>query len=139
MAEILGLVAGGAGLASLAIQLAQTIPSYVSHVKSAPEEIEGLKQQLEALAAVWDHFQSFISGNEAAKVHFRPESALQNLILSCMFELRALHEKLTNKQRKPSLSTQLKWPLATKECLETIRRLYQCQQAFQFCLDITHL
>jgi hypothetical protein len=59
MAETVGLIAGGAGLASLAVQIlenALVLAEFYSAVREAPEEISGILEEINILATVLVEF-----------------------------------------------------------------------------------
>lgn len=62
MAEIVGLVSGGAGLASLAVQLgasAQALKSFCEKAKAAPELLRKLSFDLETLGLMLEEFEKY--------------------------------------------------------------------------------
>lgn len=158
------LATGFVGIFGLCIQISHVTEEYISHASSAPKEIQDLNIQLKALADVWEKLDTFLKGNAAAKLHFQPTSGLYLLLKSCLTQLESLQKKLgANGQRreangqkreakgptketpeaegrtkKLSIRQRLLWPLKANECVETTRRLYECSQAFQFCLVISN-
>jgi len=73
MAEALGIAASGVGIASLAIQLGNSIlklKSFCDAVKNAPEEIRHLIEEIETLSLVLSESES----SEQPGLQVRPDS-----------------------------------------------------------------
>ena len=101
MAEILGIVAGGAGLASLAIQIlddVQKIRELYAAIRDAPCEFKSLLDEMELFCMV---LSVFVRESEQVQSNYEIATAQKQVILHC----QSLHDELR------SILTQLTIPL----------------------------
>jgi hypothetical protein len=89
----LSIISGVAGLASLAIQLAQITSAYVSSVRGASKSISDLHQELLALRSVLIQLKSFLESQPHVGP-FKQTSALIETNGFCQAKLEALLAKL---------------------------------------------
>ena len=141
MVDPFSLATGIVGIFSLAIQIAQITTEYVDAVASAPTEIKQLDLQLRTLSDVLEKLKNLLSGGSIDDTLFDPGSGLCLVLQSCQEQLQSLFKKLSRRGAKDknkfhSSFQKMKWPLDKKEVVEATRRLYECSQAFHFCLTI---
>jgi hypothetical protein len=141
MVDPFTLATGIVGICSLAIQIAQVTTEYVDGVVSAPAEIHDLDLQLRALGDTLKKLQDLLSSGAIDGTLFDPGSGLCLVLQSCQKQLEGLFKKLSKRGAKDtniidSSLKRIRWPLEKKEVVEATRRLYECSQAFHFCLTI---
>ena len=141
MIDPFSLATGIVGIASLAIQVAQIAKGYIDDVEAAPEEIRNLAHQLGALAEVLNQLGDLLRSGAIDGTNFGPKSSLCIVRQSCEKQLQVLYKRLNEKSTKSKNKIQssldrLKWPLEKKEAKEVTRRLHECSQTFQFCLNV---
>ncbi|KAL1874221.1 hypothetical protein VTK73DRAFT_548 [Phialemonium thermophilum] len=157
------IATGVAGLASLAIQLAEAASRYAGSVRSASHEIASLRAQLQALTEVLNQLEAFLRSSDAANVSFAPGSGLSAVMQSCGKILERLFRKLHDKASKSEqarlgdnlaatgsmadggegsknvrLLKRLAWPFEKDEVLTLCSRLHECVQTFSFCLNMSN-
>jgi hypothetical protein len=87
---------GVAGFLSLAIEITKILSTYISDVKSAPEDAKTLLAEVTALCSVLEDLVKFLRYD--FKGNFTPTSTLYAAILACQKEIQNLSKKLDNLQ-----------------------------------------
>lgn len=116
---------------------------YVNDATSAPTEIHSLALQLGALSDVLKKLEGLLRSGSIEDTLFDHDSGLCLVLQSCQKQLESLYKKLNRKDAKDKSKIhtsieRMKWPLEKKGVVEATRRLYECFQAFHFCLTIAN-
>jgi hypothetical protein len=135
------IATGVVGIAGLAIQIAQVTTDYIRDAASAPTEICNLEAQLNALSQVLKSLADLLRSPDMENKLFDSGSGLPLILQSCQAQLEKLYKKLhgknvNDKGRFYRSVERMRWPLEKKDVVETTRRLFECSQAFHFCLEI---
>jgi hypothetical protein len=118
------------------------LSTYISNVKSAPEDAKTLLAEVTALCSVLEDLVKFLRYD--FKGNFTPTSTLYAAILACQKKIQNLSKKLDNLQGRSEnkvkgiIKRVVEWPLRKDEYQSTLATLQRFAQTFQFSLPITN-
>lgn len=139
MTDPLSVGFGVAGLLSLAIQLSPIIATYVDGVRHAPEHIQELQQELDALVKTLERLDSFLRTESAKGPAFNELAFLHTTRESCAKRLTGISAKLrtfTDASRVSQNLRRLKWPLNAASTKAAAQDLSRYSATFHFALSI---
>jgi len=139
MAEPVSVSFGVAGLLGLAVQLSPIVASYVDGVRHAPEHIEDLRQELDALIKTLERLDSFLNTESAKGPAFNGLAFIYTTKDSCDKRLTVLSAKLRTSAESGRVRQalhRLTWPLNSASTKAIAQDLCRYSATFHFALSI---
>ncbi|KAK2764031.1 hypothetical protein FQN54_009650 [Arachnomyces sp. PD_36] len=148
MPDPLTVATGVGGFLSLALQVGKILYDYSSSVKNAPEEVQDLLDEVNALAEVLEQLRDLLQEPDMITrlPDFSPRSVLYKVLGKAGDELKGLYRTLSNsslakekdKNKLERAFARLQWPLGKTGPQDSTRRLYQLSQALSFSLTVSN-
>lgn len=139
MTDPVSISFGVAGILGLAIQLSPIVASYVNGVRHAPENVQNLRQELDALIKTLERLDSFLKSESAKGPAFNELAFLNTTRESCEKRLTAISAKLgtsTEAGRFSQVLRRFTWPLNAENTKAIAQDLSQFSATFHFALSI---
>lgn len=134
------LSTGVAGFLSLALEISKILGAYISDVKSARKDSQGMIKEVDNLCHVLDQLVQFLRND--AKRNFEPTSALRLVINSCQEQIEDLYKRLGKigrvQNKAVEIIERMKWPFRKDEYQGIVAKLHRFTQTFQFSLQISN-
>ncbi|KAI5815999.1 hypothetical protein BZA77DRAFT_344514 [Pyronema omphalodes] len=143
MSDPLSVSASIAGLIGISKEVVTIIANYVSAVKSAPENVRCLQNELTALNFVLDEMRNLLREEELLGTSFDRTSVLISAVDVASFQIKDLYTKL-DKFRIPKNNKaaeffeRMKWPLRADECEKAVVQIQRLAQCLHFSLNISN-
>lgn len=132
------IASGIAGLITLALQVGDTVNTYVTAIRSRSQDIKELHDELLLLGDVLSRLRDFLQSEQATGSTFDEDSVLHLAISDCKARIERIGDKL-----KPSEGGKLaravdriKWPFEQKEILQMMENLRRYRSTFEFAVGI---
>jgi hypothetical protein len=132
----LSISASVAGFLGLAIELKRIISTYVSDVKSAPQEAHELSVEVSALSHVLETLDELLQGEDLDETSFGRQSILHSVVSACHEHFLVIRKRLSNLRGKKvkGIMARIAWPLQKEECQQSILVLHRYVQTVEVLL-----
>ncbi|KAI5839894.1 hypothetical protein DFP73DRAFT_483664 [Morchella snyderi] len=137
MAEAIGLAASIIAVAQLAGKTFQVSYNYFGSVKTAPQEIRELLDELSSLKIVLESLQKVADGNPQSEA-LRQLNKSSGPIERIDGILKNLYKKLASKDGSKMID-RMKWPLKEKETEKSITMIGRHTTIFNIALSADHM
>lgn len=139
MTDPVSISSGVAGILGLAIQLSPIVASYVDGVRHAPEHVQDLRQELDALVKTLGRLVSFLKSESAKGSAFNELAFPHTTRGSCDKRLTAISAYLRTSTEGGKVSQALRrftWPLNSGSTKAIAQDLSCYSASFHFTLSI---
>lgn len=138
MADPLSGAASAIAVVQISTKTLELCWKYISEVKDAKEDIERLRDEVEAFQTVLEKLQDLIKRSTAAQLSTM--GSLQNPLDSCLSQLNDLNKKLQPRTGQKTMRRlglrALKWPLTKKDVDKTVAVLQRHKATFNTALNL---
>ncbi|KAI5815984.1 hypothetical protein BZA77DRAFT_264639 [Pyronema omphalodes] len=146
MSDPLSVAASIVGLIGLVNEVSKILITYVSAVKSAPEEATRLQSELTVFGTVLNQFREFLRKEQLGQLegsHFSDISFLLSILGFTSSQLNELYRKLDKLSphggsKVAEFWEKLKWPMKKEDCEKTMVTLHRLAQCLQFSLQVSN-
>lgn len=142
MAEIVGLSASLITLIQVVGKATSIGYGYLGAVKRAPDELQGLVNELNSLSLVLASLQNYVNTypqSEALQKLNDPSPAKPGPLQECARELAKLVSKAEPKTGWRKILGRLKWPLQETETSQIIAQIERHKSLFNLALGTDHM